>query len=374
MDNRTEDIKLCIAGYLTGSLDQQEVLRLMQWINASDENRELFNKMKVSWELAGKKGDWERFNANKSWRHIQFELDRPGIFRNISGRQFFKTAATWLLLIAIGSLCTFVINRHSNTDTLSKTTEIVAPLGAKSIVNLPDGTKIWLNAGSKLVYNTGFNVKDRVVQLTGEAYFHVKTDKSKPFIVKTSDVIVRALGTRFNVKAYPDEKTITATLEEGKIDVQLASSVKQENIVLKPNENIVFYKGGKTQTGLLQKTIKTAPTIEKNASRIEVQENVKTVLYTSWKEGKWIIESEPLSSLIPKLERKFNLTIAFSDKELMDYKFTGSIKNETIEQIIKALSFTAPVDYTIEKDTITLWVNKQLKEKFTRILTHRDTN
>jgi len=371
MDNISEDIKLLIVGYLTKELNQQDTLYLMQWINANDENREYFNKIKASWELAGN-NKLERFNANKSWRHIQLDLNNPGIFRNISGKQLFRTAATWLILIALGSLCTILINRRNTVVALSSTTEIVAPLGSKSIVNMPDGTKVWLNAGSKLVYNTGFNKKDRVVELTGEAYFHVKTDKSKPFIVKTSDVIVRALGTRFNVKAYPDEKTITATLEEGKIDVQVRSLAKQEKIVLKPNENIVFYKGGKLQFNTGKEIAKSIKVEEKIQSQVEVQENVKTELYTSWKEEKWIIESEPLSSLIPKLERKFNLTIAFSDKELMNYKFTGTFKNETVEQIIKALSFTAPVDYTIEKDTITLRMNQRLKEKFTRIITHKN--
>jgi ferric-dicitrate binding protein FerR (iron transport regulator) len=371
MDNLGEDIKLLIVGYLTGDSNQEEALRLMQWVNTNPQNREEFNNIKTSWELAGMKRDKERFDENKSWSNIQSGLNRPGKNRTIPRRQLIKIAATWLLLIAFGSMVTLLLNKQRNIISLSKTTEIIAPLGAKSIVTLPEGTKIWLNAGSKLVYNAGFNVKDRVVTLIGEAYFQVKTDKTKPFIVKTSDVIVRALGTRFNVKAYPDEKTITATLEEGKIDVQLVSSGNQEKIVLKPNENIVFYKDVKKQTKVIREEAKTSIAKEKVVEQLEVQENVKTILYTSWKEDKWIIESEPLSTLIPKLERKYNLTIAFSDSGLMNYKFSGSIKNETVEQILKALSFTAPVEYTIEKDTIILRTNQQLKDKFTRIITHK---
>lgn len=366
-----EDIKLLIAAYLTHELNRQDTIVLMQWVNASDENRELFNKMKASWELAGKNTEYNQFNVNKSWRNIQSELDEPGIFRNMSIKQFMKTAAVWMILLTVGSLVTLWVRPKNTVKSVSEITEIIAPLGAKSIVTMPDGTKVWLNAGSKLSYNAGFNSKERIVNLIGEGYFHVKTDPSKPFIVKTSDVIVRATGTRFNVKAYPDEKTITATLEEGKIDVQLAGSVNQEKVVLKPNENFVFYKKDHIQKPSKTKIINTKP-IESISVNQEIQTNVKTILYTSWKEDKWIIESEPLSSLIPKLERKFNLTITFSDKELKDYRFSGSIKNETIEQILEAMSFTAPVAFTIDKDTITLKLNERLKDKFTRIITPKN--
>jgi ferric-dicitrate binding protein FerR (iron transport regulator) len=285
-----------------------------------------------------------------------------------------KIAALWILLFSTGCLCTWFITRKSTVEANNHITEIAAPLGAKSNITLPDGTKVWLNAGSKIVYNTSFDQKDRVVSLTGEAYFHLKTNPNKPFIVKTSDMMVRALGTRFNVKAYPDEKTITATLEEGKIDVQMNNSTEdQPKIILKPNENIVFIKGP---------IHKPAPdrTIEKPKAdkamvaedKVELQQNVKTVLFTSWKEERWIIEGEPLSSLVPKLERRFNLKIIFASNDLKKYKFTGTIQNETVEQIMKALCFTAPLEFTIEKDTITLNLNQQLREKFTKVITQKN--
>jgi ferric-dicitrate binding protein FerR (iron transport regulator) len=371
METIGEDIKLLIVGYLTGELNPKDTIVLMQWINTSEANQEYFNRIKTSWELAGKKGEMIHFNVDKSWKHAQFEINEQTRQRNIFGNRFLRTAATWLLLIAAGSIITLVFNKKQKVEQFASKTEITAPLGAKSIVNMPDGTKVWLNAGSKLTYNAGFNVKDRVVELVGEAYFHVKTDKTKPFIVKTSDVIVRALGTRFNVKAYPDEKTITATLEEGKIDVQLATKIDQGKVVLSPNENIVFYKKGYQAPKNVQ-PLAASKSKKVSNDELEVQENVKTVLYTSWKEEKWIIESEPLSSLIPKLERKFNLTISFSDKELMNYRFSGSIKNETIEQIFKAMTYTAPVEYTVEKDTITLQLNQKLKDKFTKVITPKN--
>jgi ferric-dicitrate binding protein FerR (iron transport regulator) len=373
--NIGENIEHLIVRYLSGELNENETLQLKEWIALSSGNKDYFNKIKASWMLSGKASDLMNFNSTEAWGKAKHSMIksrtwdlRPKTPKYIS---YLRIAASWIIIFMLGSLVTYlVLDKKSVKE--AAITEVFAPLGAKSRVLLPDGTVLWLNAGSKLTYSNTFNVKDRVVDLSGEAFFHVKTNKAKPFIVKTSDIIVRALGTKFNVKAYPDEKTITATLEEGKIDVQVTnSSKKQGKIILKPNENVVFHKEGFIQTNIQEdKKVSQKPVVSEQ--NVEIQENIKTELYTSWKEDRWIIESEPLSSLIPKLERRFNLKICFTDKELTKYKFTGTFKNETAEQIMNALRFTAPVDYKITKDTISLYMNQNLKDKFTRTITHKN--
>ena len=131
--------------------------------------------------------------------------------------------------------------------------KIAVPLGAKSCITLPDGTKAWLNAGTELTYNEDYGQKKRTLFLTGEAFFDVAKDKEHPFIVNTSDLIIQALGTQFNVKAYPEEKIITTTLVEGKIDVRMIKSNRQlKKVTLLPNEEIVYFVPGyrqKVETG-----------------------------------------------------------------------------------------------------------------------------
>jgi ferric-dicitrate binding protein FerR (iron transport regulator) len=264
----------------------------------------------------------------------------------------------------------------------SNPVSIIVPRGAKSNITLPDGSNVWLNAGTTLTYNQNYGQKERRLHLTGEAYFNVARDRLHPFVVQTSDIIVKALGTKFNVKAYPDEKTISATLEEGKIDVSLMNkSGKGENVILKPNEKIIYFKelrASETYTESVEdKARQDAKADEIHALKLEdasILTHVQTKLYTSWKDPRWIIEGEPLGTLAPLLERRFNLQIVFSDDELKKYKFTGTIENETVDQILNAMRLTAPLDYRINKDTIKLTVNNELKNEFGKIMTRKNTN
>lgn len=185
--------------------------------------------------------------------------------------------------------------------------------------------------------------------------------------------MVRALGTRFNVKAYPEEKTISATLEEGKIDIRILNTAdKNEKVLLKPNDKLIYHKEtNETEKYTESAEDKVKP--EENRSTklkdVNILSNVRTELYTSWKDSRWIIDREPLSTLAPMLERRFNLKIIFDDEQLKKYKFTGTIENETVDQILNALRFTAPINYQINKDTIRLILDLKSREEFKRIMT-----
>jgi transmembrane sensor len=147
---------------------------------------------------------------------------------------------------------------------------------------------------------------------------------------------------------------------------------KNETVLLIPKEKLIFYK----------KTEETEKYTESSEANIKPQNNgpikikdinilsdVRTELYTSWKDPRWIIDREPLSSLAPMLERRFNMLILFTEEQIKQYKFTGTIENETVDQILSALTMTAPLDYQINRDTIRLSLNLKDKEAFKRILT-----
>ena len=187
---------------------------------------------------------------------------------------------------------------------------------------------------------------------------------------------MRALGTRFNVKAYPEEKTISATLEEGKIDVRVISMAdKNERVLLKPKDKLIYHKETKeTEKYTESPEDKVSHEVNRTVKPkdINLLSNVRTELYTSWKDPRWIIYREPLNTLAPMLERRFNLKIIFDDEQLKKYKFTGIIENETVDQILNALKLTAPLDYEINKDTIRLTLNINSKEAFKRIMTRNN--
>lgn len=371
-DDRINDL---IIKYLTDDISPEEMEFLRLWVHESLENKELFNNLKNSWYLANQNPGSIDFDSQKSISNLDatiFGNTPKGIIPSIS---FFfrKYAAIGLLFLALGGVISWSIKPsyqiYSNLSTI-----INAPLGAKSVVNLPDGTHVWLNAGSTIEYDPDFGKDTRTVRLTGEAFFAVAKDKARPFFVKTEQMVVKALGTRFNVKAYPEEKTITTTLEEGKIEVETSvngsKSRHSQKILLKPKEKIVYFKQNETldKGSKVSKIAKEKTENLKSAASVVLTKNVNTALYTSWKDERWILESEPLGSLGTIMERRFHIVIVFDQEELKNYKFTGSIENEPLDQILNAFKLTAPIDYKINKDTVFFTLDKNLREKYSKII------
>ena len=248
-------------------------------------------------------------------------------------------------------------------------------MGSKSNITLPDGSVVWLNAGSMLTYPADFGMETREIQLTGEAFFDVKSDSLMPFLVHTGEMTVRAKGTRFNVKAYPDDEMMVATLEEGKLDVLIQATEKspEQRVELTPKQQFVILKSQLQNSPAEKKqtTIAKLPSAA-SGSKVAIKSgrvipNVKTELATSWKDAQWIVADAPLSSFAADLERRYNVEIHFDTEELKNYKVTGSFENETVEQIFLALSLAAPVNYKINKNQVMLSLNKANKDKFKRI-------
>jgi hypothetical protein len=374
-ENRMQDL---IIQYLTNviSLEDMETLRL--WINESIENKEFFNNLRNSWIMANQEHESIHFDSEKSFNTLRLKIYSNSTRGFATTLSLFvrKYAAVGLFFMVIGGIVAWII-KPSQIGYNKLNTVIVAPLGARSTAILPDGTNVWLNAGSYIEYNPDFGKDTRTVKLTGEAFFTIAKDKSRPFLVKTDKVVIKALGTRFNVKAYPEERTITTTLEEGAIEVEtpVKGSNSTQKIVLKPKEKIVYYKNtlasdnfskaNQNKANFNKKELK--PEKLNPVSGIVHTKNVKTTLYTSWKDKSWILEGEPLGSLGIIMERRFNIVIVFNHEELRNYKFTGTIENETLEQILDAFKLTAPIDYKINHDTVFLTLNRTLNEKYKRI-------
>jgi len=380
------NINLLIVSHITGSISDEELKQLNDWINASIENRSYFNKLKDSWLLSGGKDRDTLTQTAETWNTFKDKLTqnrfRLGLGNELRSRRkasitkYVKLAASWLLIFGLGSALTWWLTDKPEkkiTSFENKTIEISTPLGARSIIKMPDSSQIWLNAGTTIIYSQDYGQQTRTLNLKGEAYFKVAKDTLHPFIVNTQGIVIHALGTRFNVKAYPDEKTISATLEEGKIDVRILSMPdKNERVLLMPNDKLIYHKEIMKMTKYVESSEEQFKP-EKNPSvkskDLSILSNVRTELYTSWKDPRWIIDREPLSTLAPMLERRFNLKIIFEDVQLKKYKFTGIIENETVDQMLNALRLTAPIHYQINKDTIRLAMDRSSKEEYKRIMT-----
>ncbi|NJO69370.1 MAG: FecR family protein, partial [Bacteroidetes bacterium] len=277
------------------------------------------HQYRVSWLLSSTPTENPNTDISRMWDRIEKEIlskdtEKPSRKIRENKYQWLRYAAGLLLMLGLGSALTWMLMKP--VERLALTTEYNVPKGSKSSLKLPDGTIVWLNAGSKLTYTDDFNQNERNVYLTGEAYFNVVTNKEKPFRVHTSELLIRALGTRFNVKAYPEERIITTTLEEGIIDVQVLK--KNENgvnrqIKIKPHEKLVFFKDGYADSLSLPRPKEELKKISFAVKNIRVESEVNTELYTSWKSDKWIIEGLTLKCLAPMLERRYNINIHFNN-------------------------------------------------------------
>tara|TARA_R110002049_G_scaffold993_2_gene7072 strand:+ start:1685 stop:2920 length:1236 start_codon:yes stop_codon:yes gene_type:complete len=205
---------------------------------------------------------------------------------------------------------------------------LFVPRGGIYKLILPDGSKVWLNSSSSLKYPTSFEGNKRIVELSGEAYFEVKKDASKSFIVKTKMRDISVLGTSFNVSAYNDDAFFAATLAEGKIKLV---GDQQKEVYLKPGEQAVVGK--------------------KDLSTVQVK-NVNPQVYSAWKDGTFFFENMNLDNILRKVGRWYNFKTDFSDVQLSEITFTGLASKEfPAKLLLDRISKSANVTYEIIQNT-----------------------
>ncbi len=202
--------------------------------------------------------------------------------------------------------------------------EVIAPVGSRTVVELSDGSVVYLNYGSQIKYPHNFSGRTRSVVLSGEAYFDVAHDPGKPFVVNAGRINVKALGTEFNVNAYPRNNDISTTLVEGKVVVGKAKSNGGTEAIkeLMPGQHIKYEKA----TG----------TVKSSMGQVEK--------YIAWKDGKLVFDNEPIDMVAQRLGRMFNVDIQV-DGKLEKYKYTVTFVDEPLFQILELLSVATPISY-----------------------------
>ena len=386
MDNINNQIIGQIAGFLAGELPPAGMESLRQWIAASDENRRYFEEMKIIWQATGSIDTSVTFHSEKAWQKVagKHTVNRPKVSMNLIRpetkniiRRALQVAAAVVIIFSGGAAASYYILK-SGIDRAEELTvlagaeyKVVVPRGSQSTVVLPDGSKVVLNAASKITCATGFGFSSREILLEGEAYFDVKTNAEKPFTVHTSDIDIQAFGTAFNVKAYPEDPTIVTTLEHGELKVSSRNNNSMD-VTLKPKQNVVYYKNSPIEPK--QEKTKPSPVSTENKADIPVvtvTDYVNTGLYTSWKDAEWLIESQTFGELAGSLERRYNIRMVFGSNELMNYRFSGTIRNETVEQILNVLTITAPMNYSIDQGVVRLQIDHKRKSNYDAVFNNQ---
>lgn len=211
--------------------------------------------------------------------------------------------------------------------------ECFVPAGEIRTVILPDHSEVMVNSGSSLFYPAEFKGKNRNIYLSGEAKFSVSPDKKKPFIVKTQDMSVEALGTVFNISSYPDDKKTAASLVEGKIKVNINSG--QESFILNPEEQIVY---------------------DRETGRSE-HKHVRLDYVLAWEKGQMVFQSASLYTVVNEIERNYGVTVYLNSRGLSEERLTVKfLHNETLEEVLYTLQqIMTGFKYKIEGDKVYIY-------------------
>ena len=318
-----------IAGKLHNELNNDEEAAFSQLMTNNPGQSEFMKTQQIHDDLK-KAGAISENEKTKSWAKVEKGIKTY----HLQGMMMvMKYAAIIVVAFIAGNLLKLNVTKINET----RYSEITVPFGQMSQLTLSDGTKIWLNSGTTLRYPEQFAENSRSVTINGEAYFSVAKIPSKPFTVNTSDMKVEILGTSFNLTAYKEDAATSVTLVEGKVAVQNVD--------------------GKTMALLTPGQMATKT---KNETNLNIQ-NVETTFYSAWIEGKIFFDDEPLDQIAVKLERWFNVEIAFSNEQLKSLRFTGTIlRNKPVDQIMQALELLSPIRFkhqinTTGKDKITIY-------------------
>ena len=343
------DVESFIVKYVNGTILDEERQALMSWIAQSKENELLFNQTREILLVTRLSDDSFQFDEQAALEKVRAKAQRRRTMPKFFTLSYRWAAVAALFFVISGTLFFRQLSRSSGSPDVYQ--EIIVPLGSRAKVTLPDGSQINLNAGSSLRYPTIFGVKTRDVWLDGEGFFEVQKS-SAPFIVHSGTVQIKALGTSFNVRAYSSDQVVETTLVSGKIVVTgigRHQETTDEGMILLPNQKLIVSNVPDSQDASDENNNTQVVDAEKS---VILKKKVNPEPEISWKDNKWVINREDLSSLAVKLERRFDVEIVFKDEHLKSFRYNGSLPDLSLEQVLKVMSMASPIHYSVNEKTV----------------------
>lgn len=361
---KEEQIWILISKKITGEISPTELADLQQilaenteWQTSLDRLQEIWASKPPQEELySSQNQDFYLSHINRLKNTVS-DFYEVGELEELDFAKEEKTSffSNWKVYAVAASLIVVLVASYisiSNSNkvaTQAHLNEVNVSKGSKSKIVLPDGSQVWINAGSKLTYSEHFKKEFREVTLDGEAYFDVAKDKAHPFIVHTSGIDIKVLGTAFNVKAYKVEPTIEATLIHGSIEVVNINQPNAPKLLMKPHEKMVFNKAGvKAREKAKIASIETVNTI--NNTSISITPLPKkfadtAIVETAWVYNKLAFDDERFEDVAIKMERWYNVSINVNDDKLKNQIISGSFINESVDDALKVLQLIVPFRY-----------------------------
>lgn len=333
--NRQTDIENLIATYFTQGLGAEQLLELQNWIKATPENRKQFLQMREVWFSSIGADEADRYDKDKAFDRFLVRTEKVQERKTVAKKRYLHTllySAAAIALLFIISYASYWSGREQVKKQFADMV-VEAPLGSKTKLYLPDGTLVWLNAGSRISYSQGFGVVERKLNLIGEGYFEVTKNEELPFEVQTKELQVNVVGTKFNIRNYPEDEYVRVSLLEGKVYLQ--NSLKNnDSCYLQPNQKAILNKKSR----------------ELQVSAVKAQYD------SEWTNGYLFFDEELLPDIIKILERSYNVNIHLADESLNTFRFYGNFerREQTIEEILDMLGSTNRLKYKIKGKEVVL--------------------
>jgi transmembrane sensor len=348
MDN--DDIKLLLVRYITGEVTDAELAEIKHWISLHPENELYFVELYEAWQnmLYLKP---EVIDDEKAYQLLLSKIAPQK--KPLSAIKKLRIAAV-LAVFLLSSIALLNLLNHKTENNHRVSTQ----QGAVKKITLDDGTIVWLNAGSAIKYDTGFGKTNRTIYLEGEAFFDVgHNNRSIPFLVNTKNYTIRDIGTKFNLKAYPNDPFFETTVIKGEVAIE-GNHDKDSHAVnrmyIKPHQVLkIFYHPENAN-----KNKKDGPVVSQKAfnemSILQI-DSAKLNIYDGWKDDLLVFDGSTLAEIFIVLERRYNVKIALDNAELQNIKYYGSFKHvPTIDKVLHIIKQNTPINYTIYGQNVTI--------------------
>ena len=325
MLNNAEIVR--IERYISGTADANDINFVESLFSHGAENLELRDHLEKEWESGIHEQEPSEAELKSMLDRVHHlirskENQKRKLFVPRFVRIFSKVAAILMLpLLLAGGLTIGYLLKSSNSSLEQSVRSVIyAPMGSRVSFNLPDGTKGWLNSGTSLAYTIPFS-NNRKVTLNGEAWFDVTHDQKHPFEIMAGNSKIKVLGTSFNVSAYQGPQYIEVVLQQG--EVEFYSGILSEKVTIAPSEKMVFSNG-----------------------KIDVT-STDPSKYKAWTEGKLIFRGDNMAEVARRIERWYNVKVILADQELERYSFRATFEDDSLEDVLRFLGMTSPIDYKI---------------------------
>jgi len=342
-----------LARYLAGECDEAEIKEIEQWLESDLENQKLMEEFEKIWETSSQQNRYfnDIFSPEQDWEDLRERIKHENRKKNAqispinyadnSDRaqfsQFARIAAIIVIATLIGILAYQDLYTHPKiADPVLR--EISIERGHRGNVTLSDGTKVQLNGDSKIVLPKVFEADKREITLKGEAFFEVTHNPDRPFIIHAGEAIIRVVGTKLDVRSYPEDDGVRVVVKKGHVELKSRKDfVKDEADLTAGEMGELFWKDNKIE--------------KKTIDDLDV--------FLSWTKGYLKFKDTPMDEVAKQLERKYDIQVEFKDPDLKKLRLTAELKSRIFEHNMEVISTSLNMGYKIKQQVVTFYKKQE---------------